>query len=228
MQWSLEDDCFRFLITLKDRPATRRGILSAVSAVYDPLGFLSPVVLSGKRILQDICRDQIDWDVPLSDELVCRWRKWCDGLPELESLRIPRCFKPEGFGVVKSAELHHFSDASTTGYGQCSYLRLVNNNNEVHCSLVLAKARVTPLRQITIPRLELTAATLSVKIAEVLRSELKYDEIEEHFWCDSKVVLGYIANDARRFHVFVANRVQLIRDSTRVSQWHYVQTANCR
>ncbi len=226
VQWSLEDDCFRFHITLKDRPATRRGILSAVSAVYDPLGFLSPVVLSGKRILQDICRDQTDWDAPLSDELVSRWRKWCSGLPKLEDLRIPRCYKPQGFGLLKSVELHHFSDASTTGYGQSTYIRLVNTRDEVHCSLVLAKARVTPLRQISVPRLELTAATLSVKIAEVIKNELQFDNIEEHFWTDSKVVLGYICNDARRFHVFVANRVQLIRDSTQTSQWHYVQTAD--
>ena len=226
IQWSLEDDCFRFRITLKDRPATRRGILSAVSAVYDPLGFLSPVVLSGKRILQDICRDQTDWDAPLSDDLVSRWRNWCSGLSALQDLQIPRCFKPDNFGVLKRVELHHFSDASTTGYGQSSYLRLVNDNDEVFCSLVLGKARVTPLRQISIPRLELTAAVLSVRIADVLKSELQFDNITEYFWTDSKVVLGYIANDARRFHVFVANRVQQIRDSTEIGQWNYVQTAD--
>ena len=224
VQWSLEDDCFRFRITLKDRPATRRGILSAVSAVYDPLGFLSPLVLTGKRILQDICIDKTDWDDPLSDEIVARWQKWCSDLHVLESLKIPRCFKPDGFGKVKVAELHHFSDASTVGYGSCSYLRLVNEEDVVWCSLVMGKARVTPLRPVSIPRLELTASVLSVKIADLLKSELKIPEVSEFFWSDSKVVLGYIANDARRFHIFVANRVQSIRDTTDAGQWNYVRT----
>ena len=82
-----------------------------------------------------------------------------------------------------------------------------------------------PLRQVSIPRLELTAAVLSVKMSSpFLRNELKYDNIAEYFWSDSKVVLGYIANEARRFHVFVGNRVQQIRDVTEVDQWNYVQT----
>ena len=180
--------------------------------------------MNGKRILQDICKLQVDWDVPLSGEIVDRWQKWCCGLTELEKLKIPRCFKLKNFGPVKTVELHHFSDASFTGYGQSSYLRLVDEQGQVHCSLVLGKARVTPLRQVSIPRLELTAAVLSVKMSSLLRHELKYDNIAEYFWSDSKVVLGYIANEARRFHVFVGNRVQQIRDVTEVDQWNYVQT----
>ena len=139
-------------------------------------------------------------------------------------MKIPRCFKPKNFGPVKTVELHHFSDASFTGYDQSSYIRLVDEQGQVHCSLVLGKARVTPLRQVFIPRLELTAAVISVKMSSLLRHELKYDNIAEYFWSESKVVLGYIANEARRFHVFVGNRVQQIRDVTEVDQWNYVQT----
>ena len=64
------------------------------------------------------------------------------------------------------------SDASQTGYGQCSCLRLVDENGRIHGSLVLGKARVAPLRSVTIPRLELTAATVSVRVASVLKEEL--------------------------------------------------------
>ena len=115
-------------------------------------------------------------------------------------------------------ELHHFSDASTTGYGQSSCLRMVNENDEVHCAFVIGKAKVSPLRPITIPRLELTAALVSVKVYCTLQEELDYDDITHVFWTDSKVVLGYIGNDARRFHVFVANRVQQIRENTSPDQ----------
>lgn len=121
-------------------------------------------------------------------------------------------------------QLHHFSDASDHGYGQCSYLRLTDDTGRVHCSFVMGKARVTPLKPVTIPRLELTAALLSVRISASLREELEYDQITEVFYTDSQVVLGYIKNDARRFHVFVANRVQQIRDNSTPDQWKYIET----
>ncbi|XP_050703627.1 uncharacterized protein LOC126989094 [Eriocheir sinensis] len=88
----------------------------------------------------------------------------------------------------------------------------------------MAKSRVTPLRAITVPRLELTAAVVSVRISAVLKKELDYEDIQEVFWTDSMVVLGYINNDSKRFHVYVANRVQQIRDQTSPSQWKYVET----
>ena len=120
--------------------------------------------------------------------------------------------------------MHHFSDASTQGYGQCSYLRLKDNEDHLNCSLVMGKARVTPLKQVTVPRLELTASVASVRTSSQLQRELDYEEITEIFWTDSKVVLGYIANESRRFHIFDANRVQQIEDHTSPDQRHYVDT----
>ena len=87
-------------------------------------------------------------------------------------------------------------------------LTFVDDNGQVHCTFVMAKAPVTPLKPVTIPRLELTAAFMSVKVSAMLREGLEYDEITEVFYTDSQVVLGYIKNEARRFHVFVANRVE--------------------
>ena len=81
-----------------------------------------------------------------------------------------------------------------------------------------------PLKQVTIPRLELTAVTISARISTFLRSELTYPEIKEYFWTDSKIVLGYINNAAKRFHTYVANRVQEIRDATDPTSWNYVNT----
>ena len=140
----------------------------------------------------------------------------------LAQLKILRCYKPDHFGEPKSIELHSFSEASIGGYGQCSYVRMVNDQQKVHCSLVMAKSRVTPLKPVTVPRLELTAAVVSTKISAFLQKELKYGCVPEYFWTDSKVVLRYIYNEARRVHMFVANRVQAIRDHTSPDQWHYV------
>lgn len=76
----------------------------------------------------------------------------------------------------------------------------------------------------TVPHLELTAAVVSVKLSEQLQRELDYEELEDVCWTDSNVVLGYIANETRRFHVFVTNRVQQIQEHSSPNQWHYVDT----
>ena len=109
-------------------------------------------------------------------------------------------------------------------YGQATYLRMVNDLEEVHCNLIFCKSRVVPVKYVFIPRLELTAATLSVKISKIIREELDIHISSEVFWTGSQVVLGYINNDPRRFRIFLANRVQFIRDNTDIEQWHNIST----
>lgn len=224
IQWNVERDCFQFGVCLKEQPVTRRGILSTIASLYDPLGFLAPFILRGKKILQEVCRQGIGWDDTLSFELQPRWECWKRDLSNLKKVILPRTYAPPEFGKVKEVELHHFSDASTSGYGQCSYLRLKNEREDVHVALAMAKSRVSPIKITTIPRLELTAAVVSVSVSRILKEELRYTDITEFFWTDSKVVLGYINNEARRFHTFVANRVQRIHLSTVPQQWRYVPT----
>ena len=224
VQWCVESDTLKFRIELADCPSTRRGILSAVSSVFDPLGVLVPFVLIGKRILQELCRDGVNWDDKIPDDLLSRWERWRNDAAHLAKLSIPRCYAPVDFGEIKIVELHNFSDASENGYGQCSYLRLIDHLGRIHCSLVMAKSRVAPLKHVTISRPELTAALVSARVGVLLKTELEYEQINEFFWSDSKVVLGYISSSARRFHVFVANRIQQIRDLTSLVQWRRVES----
>ena len=211
VHWCIESDAFKFRIELKDKPCTRRGTLATICTIFDPLGLIAPVVLVGKQILQESCHAK-GWDEPIDGEVLAKWERWRSQLPLLEQLDIPRNFKPPRFGRIVTVQLHNMSEASQTGNGQCSYLRLVDGNGRVHCSLVLGKARVAPLRSITIPRLELTAATVLVRVASVLKEESDYEELQDFYWTDSKVVVGFISNESRRFHVYVGNRVQFIRD----------------
>ncbi|XP_006823698.1 uncharacterized protein LOC102809358 [Saccoglossus kowalevskii] len=226
IQWCIESDTFCFKLTLKDHPLTRRGILATVASIYDPLGLISPLVLVGKMILQRMCQDRSDWDDPLPDDLRPDWECWNAELLKLSEIKIPRCFIPDGLGQAVSVQLHHFSDASLSGYGQCSYVRLKTTDERVHCALVMAKARVAPLMPVTIPRLELQAATISAKVSKVLETEMGYKDMSHHFWMDSKVVLGYIKNDTKRLKIFVANRVQRIREVSQPTQWKYVPTTD--
>ncbi|XP_006822329.1 uncharacterized protein LOC102807461 [Saccoglossus kowalevskii] len=115
VQWCVELDTFQFRIELKDKPFTRRGILSTVSSVFDPLGLVAPLILTGKRILQELIRDGADWDDAIPADIKVRWERWRAELLLLSKLNIPRCYKPTDFGKLKMAELHHFCDASQTG-----------------------------------------------------------------------------------------------------------------
>ena len=224
VEWCLESDTFQFRITLSAKPATRRGILSTISSIYDPLGLVAPLLLTGKKIMQEICRDNKSWDEPISDDVRAKWEMWKSDLLNLSEISIPRCYKPDNFGSLTTVQLHHFCDASLAGYGQCSYLRMMDDKSQVATSLVMAKARVTPTKSVTIPRLELAAAVTSAKVSEFLNKELTFKGVDNYYWTDSKVVLGYIANNSKRFHIYVANRVQQIRNRTEVTEWHYVQT----
>ena len=101
-----------------------------------------------------------------------------------------------------------------------------DENDNVNVSLVMGKSRVASSKLTTIPRLELTAAVVSAKVGTMLQDELNYANLKQYFWTDSKVVLGYINNDAKRLHTFVANRVQMIRSNTNTKEWRYVDTKN--
>ena len=175
IQWNIEQDTFIFHIALQDRPLTRRGILSIVSSIYAPLGFLAPLILKAKQILQDLCELKCRLDDGISETYLTPWKKWLAELEQLSKVKIDRCIKPKNFGQVEKAQMHHFCDASEHGYGSVSYFRLTNRAGEIHVTLILGKSRVTPLKQITIPRLELSSATLAAKMDRLLRSELELE-----------------------------------------------------
>ncbi|KAL0178992.1 hypothetical protein M9458_024434, partial [Cirrhinus mrigala] len=219
VEWCIQSDSFKFKIVLKNRPLTRRGILSTVSSIYDPLGMLSPVVLTAKKILRDLCRREIGWDDTVPESTSKEWLKWLQQLHLLDSFKVDRCVKPSGFGDIDTAQLHHFCDASQDGYGMVSYLLLKNNCSEMHSAFIMGKARVAPLKTVTIPRMELIAATMASRMDVLWRRELQMDLLDSVFWTDSQSVLKYIRNETSRFKVFVANRVSQILKASHPIQW---------
>ena len=84
-----------FRIMLKDKPCTKRGILSTVSSIFDPLGFVAPVLLEGKKILQEMCKENTGWDDPVPDAVKAGWEKWRTDLQHIQDLSVPRCYKPK-------------------------------------------------------------------------------------------------------------------------------------
>ena len=170
MYWDIESDIFGFRVTVKSTSHTRRNILSIVSSVYDPLGLLSPFILKAKQILQQLCKAKYGWDEVIPVEISKQWQAWLKDLEQLDRFHIDRCLKPKNFGQVKTAQLHNFCDASEQGYGTATYLRITNDADEVHITFVMGKSRVTPLKVMTIPRLELSAATLAARMDRMIQT----------------------------------------------------------
>lgn len=178
---------------------TQRGILSVVSSVYDPLGYLAVATLPAKHILQELCRKSYDWDEEIPAILKQQWINWLADLKGLSIFQVSRCLKPHGFGPPTHAQLHHFADASEGGYGMVTYVRLQNIQGDVHVCFLLGKAREAPLKPVTIPRVEFTAAVLAIRIDKMVKAELQLDLQDSCFWTDSNTVLKYINNENRRF-----------------------------
>ena len=196
LQWNIETDTFNFRTSLREQPQTRKGILSVVSSLYDPLGFLSPLSMPAKLLLQQLCKRNLGWDYAISHSFSEQWSNWLEDLQRMSEFKVDRCIKPRDFRDPATAQLHHFSDASQVGYGTVSYVRL-EKDHKVHVAFLLGKARVAPLKQTTIPRLELTAAVLAVRIDKLLRKELQFKLEKSVFWTDSTTVLKYISRYRR-------------------------------
>ena len=224
VSWCVENDKFGFKVNVKERPCTRRGILSIVSSIYDPLGMAVPFILPAKLLLQDLCRKGLTWDDEIPDNYSSRWRSWLHGLPKLSEFLVHRHVKPPDFGRITSSQIHHFCDASQSAYRAVSYLRLTDSDGRIHCSFLIGKSRLAPLKQTTIPRLELAAATVSIRLNKMLKKELEMPIDTITFWTDSMTVIRYIENESRRFHTYVANRVSVIREDSSPLQWRYIDT----
>ena len=227
VHWDVENDSLGFNANVQmfeDRPMTRRGLLSVVSAVYDPLGLASPFIMRARMMLQELSRLKISWDIEIPCEFQKTWMGWLHELENLSKFQVPRCFKTADADAF--LELHHFADASEKGYGVAAYVRQVTNNGTVLlCSLLTSKSHVAPLKSISIPRLELCAAALAVRTNLCLERSLDVPIKVVHFWTDSTTVLKYIRNTTTRFQVFVANRLAIIHDGSSVQQWKYVPSA---
>ena len=174
VQWNVDADTLTFKITARDKPPTRRGILSPTSSVYDPLGILAKFILLAKKLIQDLCKKGYDWDEHIDQDESLRWDGWLSELPKLSYIAIPLSFKPIDFDSHTVTEIHHFTDTSQMAYGAVSYLRFINEAKEIHCSFVTAKTRLAHVKPITVPRLELsTTAVLAVRLNQTLREELE-------------------------------------------------------
>ena len=226
IQWHPEDDLLGYNVDLPEQPYTKRGVLSTIAAIFDPLGIASPALVRGKRIFQICCDMKLGWDSPLPEKYVRLWNKYKAEIPQLNSMKIPRCYKNSEANSTNT-QLHILADGSTVAYGAVAYIRHEYSDGDVSSSIVMAKARLTPINRSslkTVPRIELNAAKLAVDLFVTIREELQKG-LNIHgvrFWTDSIAVLQYLKSERGQFQSFVANRVAHIRSITSLSEWCHV------
>lgn len=219
VKWDLKGDYFTFFSNKHDCPViTKRSILRITATIFDPLGFLAPFILRAKLMIQNLWRKKFEWDQPVDECTEKEWKNWKSELDLLPNIQIPRFI---GTSKEFEAELHTFCDASELAYDAVSYVR-IKQPNRITCQLVMSKSRVAPVKQISLPRLELEGALLAANLAEAVVYGMETEFKARYFWTDSMLNLQYINNEVRRFKAFVANRVTEIRESTSPQQWHHI------
>ena len=219
LSWQPKKDIFHFRIELKNSiNMTKRELISEVARIYDPFGWLSPVVLPLKVLFQESWCRKLKWDDVMPEDLRFRWVKIREELRLIEKIEIPRYF-----GTSGTLELHGFADASQLAYAAVIYLK-IQSADFAQVRLLTSKTRVAPLKQVSIPRLELCAAQLLANIMAHYAGILRIDFSRCTCWSDSKTVLFWLASPPRRWKVFVANRVSEVNDKLPQVTWRYVKT----
>ncbi|XP_062717285.1 uncharacterized protein LOC134292262 [Aedes albopictus] len=226
MLWCPDKDEFTYSTTLEvvTHPPTKRIVLRAVMSLFDPLGLMSFFVIHGKVLIQDIWRAKTNWDEPIPERLCRRWFQWTKLCEQLNCVRIGRCYFPDrGPADLESLQLHVFVDASEGAYACVAYFRAVYSG-KVECALVAAKSKVAPLKSLSIPRMELQAAILGVRLKKMIREahSLPIDECFYH--TDSKNVLAWINSDHRNYRQYVAVRIGEILTESNEREWRWIPT----
>lgn len=194
---------------------TKREALSIIASVFDPLGTLLPVTIKARQFIQDLWRDKYDWDDNLPAVKKERWQEIAINISHCTNLSIPRQVT-QG----KDVALHLFSDASTTAYGAAAYFVSQGSSK-----LIMAKAKVAPLKTITLPRLELTALLLATRLFTFIKEayEQELNIFSTTIWCDSQITLCWLASQ-KQLPVFVQNRVKEIHNTTPKVDFRYIPT----
>ena len=218
--WNPATDFFHASISTCDhQELTKRKILSDIAKLFDPMGWLAPVVIFAKIFIQELWSHNLGWNDVISDSLSSRWRAFHSQLSLLVNFKIPRfamCVQP------LDIQIHSFCDASVRAYCAVVYIRSVTQDQNITVRLLTSKTRVAPVKSQSLPRLELCSALLLTNLLESVLPTLEIPFSKVFAWSDSQVALSWISSEPRRWLPFVANRVAKIQEAVPDLQWNHV------
>lgn len=222
--WNSIQDRFNFAYTAQNCAIiTKRVVLSELAQLFDPLGFLSPVLILGKIFMQELWLLKQEWDEELPPSYSLQWQKYRKELSLVHECSLARSVLPVN-NETETLELHGFSDASCRAYGAAIYARAVDKNGCITVNLVTAKSKVSPVRAVSLPRLELEGAKLLAQLMAKIKTCVPLPVHSTKYFTDSTIVLNWISSQASRWTTFVANRVALIQELSSVQDWNKVDT----
>ena len=166
-------------------------------------------------------QDKRQWDEPLPMHLQQEWNHLHQPIPTLSQIKINRKVICSN---ATNLQIHGYCDSSEGAYGACLYIRSTDSNNQTFCELLCSTSKVAPLKRLTIPRLELCAATLLAKLYKKAVSALNITVNETYMWTDSAIVLAWIQGPSTKWKTFVGNRVAMIQENTAAVTWRHVPT----
>lgn len=222
LTWDPRADVFQYSVELPlpTEPVSKRKIISDISRLFDPLGWLSPSIILAKMLIQKLWLAGVGWDEEVPNSLLKEWITYRKDLSSLVNVKIPRWLNTKSSNV--KTELHGFSDASKTAYAAVVYVRVIDAEGNIHVALVTSKTKVSPIKQVSIPRLELCGAVLLAKLMVDVAKTLDVNISDVHAWTDSEVVLAWLSGHPSRWKTFVANRVAEILTKLDTQYWSYV------
>ncbi len=227
VHWAVEDDTIHVSISkpeLESTKITKRSIASVVAGVFDVLGLFCPVIISARILYQSLWKLSLTWDKPVPPDIVSRWLDWQSDLHLLNEFPVPRRIVPFDNTDPSQWSLHGFADASQVAYGACIYLLSVTAEGTVASRLVIAKARVLPIKPTTIPKAELRGALLLAQLIQRTAALLNIPLDRVFTWLDSEVVLHWLPKAPTMSDRFIANRVFAIQELLPDVQWRHVRS----
>ena len=225
--WHLENDELEFSLEnlvemVESDDLSKRQLLKLTASLYDPLGMISPVILTLKALFQKVCKVGTSWDEPLNQECREEWKRWLRSARSCPTFKVPRCYSLKS---RKEIMLVGFSDASEKAYAAAVYIRIGDSEGtEVSTCLVASKTRVAPLAKQSIPRLELLGALILARLINRVKDILVNVATVGREIClvDSAVVLCWIQGVGKVYKQYVQNRVEEIRKITAIDSWNHV------
>lgn len=224
--WEPNSDNFKLSIVfdnvINSNNLTKRKVLSTIASIFDPLGWLAPIVIVFKIFMQKLWLTGLGWDDELNSDLTKEWSKHVNNIAQHNTFFLPRWLSTSSSNT--KVELHGFSDASCDAYAAVIYIR-VFNSHEVTTQLIMSKTKVAPVKQISIPRLELCGAVLLANMLKNVQTSLKIKNDAVFAWTDSTIVLSWLQKHPNSWKTFIANRTAEILNLYSNHQWFHIKSS---
>ena len=210
----------------QDIKLTKRIVLSQVNRIYDPMGLATPFTIRAKGLMRSlwISENKSDWDDPIPDMLKKEWMNFFDDLPNMEQEVFERCIKPAN--ARGDPILVIFSDGSEVAYGAGAYARWNTTDNSYESRLIISKNRLSPVKKMSIDRVELCGAVLNKRLKTFIEKESRYKFTKFYHIVDSQIVYGMVQKESYGFNTFAATRIGEIQQGTNKDDWYWVESKN--